>query len=411
MIQSLLELGRNQRTCILTEPLWSIPYNLYLPFISVFLLALGASDRQVGMVASITLFVRTCTALLAGSITDKLGRRITTVIFDTLSWSIPAILWMTSQNVYWFMAGAAINGFFQIPDISWSCTLVEDAENEQMVTIYSWIHLIAQVSIFFAPLSALLVVKLGIVMAMRIMYGFTFISMTCKFIIMFLFTEETTVGQKRMNDTKGMSILKIMSGYKEIIPRFFTSRETVFAAVVATLFTITTTVMDNFFGIYSTQRLGLPQHYLAFLPIIRSLTMLLFIFFFQPRIARFGYKGPMLIGIIFYIVGHLALIFLNAGTIPVIVTYYICVAIAHGLVIPRRDSLAAVFMEPQERARMSSIRNMVVLGISIPFGYIAGVLSDHGRHLPFLLNITIFVIAFVLIACSRSLSKLSLESK
>ena len=64
----------NARGVVFTEPIWGIPYNLYAPYISVYMLALGLNDRQIGTVISIGLAFQVFTALLSGMITDRLGR-------------------------------------------------------------------------------------------------------------------------------------------------------------------------------------------------------------------------------------------------------------------------------------------------------------------------------------------------
>jgi hypothetical protein len=45
----------NPKACLITEPFWGIPFNLY--------------------------------------VTDRLGRRRTSLIFDLLSWSLPTLIW------------------------------------------------------------------------------------------------------------------------------------------------------------------------------------------------------------------------------------------------------------------------------------------------------------------------------
>ena len=40
-------------------------------------------------------------AAFAGVITDKLGRRLATAIFDVLAWVIPCIIWASAQS-YWY---------------------------------------------------------------------------------------------------------------------------------------------------------------------------------------------------------------------------------------------------------------------------------------------------------------------
>ena len=48
-------------------------------------------------------------ALLSGVITDKLGRRLTTLIFDILSWSVPALISAIAQNFWYFLIAGVIN--------------------------------------------------------------------------------------------------------------------------------------------------------------------------------------------------------------------------------------------------------------------------------------------------------------
>ncbi|MDL2319247.1 MFS transporter, partial [Eubacteriales bacterium OttesenSCG-928-A19] len=160
MIQDLQNLRGNPKACVLTEPLWGIPHSLYVPFVSVYMLALGLTDVQIGLIASLTLLIRACTAVISGTVTDKLGRKRTTIIFDILSWSVPCLMWAVAQNVWWFYIAALFNGLWQMTENSWTCLLVEDAEKSKMVNIYSWIYVAGQLSVFFAPLSGLLVGKL-----------------------------------------------------------------------------------------------------------------------------------------------------------------------------------------------------------------------------------------------------------
>lgn len=405
MIASLKGLQGNSKICVLTEPLWGIPYNLYAPFASVYMLALGATDVQVGVIASLSLLVRAIVAMLSGAITDKLGRRRATVIFDTLSWSMPCLVWACAQNVWWFYVAAALNGLWQITENSWTCLLVEDAEKSKMVNIYNWIYLAGQLAVFFAPLAGILVGELTIVPAMRILYGFSFVSMTAKFALLYIYGDETKVGRVRLEETRGMSLFSVLKEYKELIPRFFRSGSMVTATGISILFSVISMVMSNFFGIYTTKTLGVPDQFLAYFPIIRSVILLIFIFFIQSRLTRFGFKIPMLIGVVIYALSHLSLIFLSGSGLIAPVLYTFLEACAHALVMPRKDSFVALSLDPQERARMSSIMTVMMLGITIPFGAIAGVLSDANRIFPFVLNLVLLGVSFLVIASSSRLSK------
>ena len=401
LIQTLVELKGNPKLCIYTEPLWVIPFNLYIPFVSVYMAALLLSDRQIGLVASVNMLFRALAALFSGAVTDKLGRKLTTLIFDVASWSIPCLLWALSQNFWWFIAAAAFNGMMQITDNSWTCLLVEDAKKEAMVKIFSLLHMVAQMAVIFAPLAAILVNQLTIVPAMRILYFFSFLSMTTKFIILYRYCDETEVGKTRKRETADMSIWQIMSGYGLIFKRIFASRDMVLALAITTIFSITWMVSGNFFGLYVTGTLLIPEHLLAYFPILRSLVIAGFLFFILPRLEKFGFRYPMLIGLIIFVISNIILVFTPAESLYILLITVVLDAIAYGFVIPRSDSLTALLIEPSERARIRGLMMVMVLGMSIPFGYLAGWLSDMDRRLPFVLCAAFLVLIFTIIAASK----------
>ncbi len=53
MFHTLMHLKGNPRVCIYTEPLWSIPYNLFIPYAAIFMRALGVTQIQIGYIITI----------------------------------------------------------------------------------------------------------------------------------------------------------------------------------------------------------------------------------------------------------------------------------------------------------------------------------------------------------------------
>jgi len=403
LINTLLTLRGNPRACVYTEPLWCIPHYLYIPFVSVYMSALFLTDSQIGLVASATMFFMAIFALLSGAITDKLGRKKTTLIFDILSWSIPCLLWAFSQNFWWFMVAAAFNGMMQITTNSWMCLLVEDAEKSAMVKIFSIIHIIGQMAVIFAPISAVLVNRFSVVPVMRGLYLFSFLSMTTKFIILFKFCGETEVGKVRKKETANMTIFKILSGYGQIFKRILESPGMMLALGISVIFNITSMILVNFFGLYTTGFLLIPEHFLAYYPIVRSVIIISFLYFVQPKLSRFGFKRPMLTGVLLYIASHAVLLTAPIENLIIPFVYIIVEACAYSLVMPNRDSIVVLLIDPDERARISSIMIVLTLCCSIPFGYLAGWLSDMDRRLPFMLGAALFMIVFVVICIGGKL--------
>ena len=210
MFSTLKNLRGNVRGCVYTEPIWGIPYNLYAPYVSVYMLALGLTDGQIGLVTSIGLAFQIVWALLSGAITDKLGRKRTTLITDLVAWSVPCIIWAISRDFNYFLVAAIFNSFWRISMNSWNCLMVEDADPALLVPVYSWIYISGLVAAFIAPFGGLLIARFTLVPTVRALFVLAFFLMTAKFLIMNLLVTETKQGQVRMQETRGKSVLAVL---------------------------------------------------------------------------------------------------------------------------------------------------------------------------------------------------------
>ena len=216
MLRTLFTLKGNARACLWTEPLWGIPYNLCLPYASLYMAALGLSPADIGMVASIGIVSQVIFSTLSGVITDKLGRRWTTVIFDTLAWSVPEFIWMASQNVNWFIAAALFNGAWRVTENSWDLLMMEDLDAKDVLPAVSLTQILGLIAAFIAPLSKLAIDTFGLVPTMRVLYGITGTSMTIKFLLVHVFSTETKMGVRRRAETKNQSILSMLLECRDV---------------------------------------------------------------------------------------------------------------------------------------------------------------------------------------------------
>ena len=405
LFRSLLSLKGNPRVCVLTEPLWGIPYNLYSPYATLFMVALGVTDQQIGFLLSIGAIFQVISALLGGILCDKLGRRKTTAIFDILSWSVPCLIWMFSQNFWWFFAAAVVNGMWKITDNAWNCLLVEDAREEDLVDIYTWINVSGLLAVFFAPISGILISKLTLVPTMRILYFVTFVMMTSKFLILYFASTETKQGKIRMEETKNVSIGKMLWEYKDVFLQVIRTPATMFVIIIYALINVSTMVTGSLFSLYITENLGVSQELIAIFPMVRAALMLAFIFTLQNYFNQMRYR-PVIIGsMILYGVSHILLLAAPTGNLLLILGYTICEAFACALFMPRRDALMVIFVDAKERSRIQGLLYVVTMAITTPFGMLIGQLSSMDRRLPFILNIIIFAVMVVLVMSSKELRK------
>lgn len=396
LVKTLFNLRGNPRACVYTEPLWGIPYNLFSPYASLYMYALGVTDRQIGLIASIGMAFQILFSLLGGIITDKLGRRYTTFIFDFLCWSLPCMIWALSQNFIYFVIAAVFNSIFRVTSNSWNCLLVEDSDKNQIVSIYTWIYIFAQCTAFIAPIAGLFVGAYGLIPTVRVFYFISFIMMSIKFICTFAFSTETSHGIVRMKETKHLSLLKMFSGYGDVVRQILKTRETMTTLGLMLIVSVTSMVNSTFWPIMVTENLNISNKAIGIFPFVRSSVMLLFFFTIVPRINVSTYKKPMLFGFCIFVVSQLLLILTPSKGYLMLIVSILLEASSLSLINPLVDSLQVIMVDPQERPRIIAILYVIVISITSPFGWISGTLSSLDRRLPFIMNLLLLSFGFLL---------------
>ena len=132
-----------------------------------------------------------------------------------------------------------------------------------------------------------------------------------------------------------------------------------------------------------------------------SFTMAVTIAASPSSLVRFRTKAPMSFGLCLYIAGQLMLILSPRNTVVPLIVYTLLDAVAFALVYPRKELMASVFVDRQERARIVALLTTLMIAISMPFGGIAGALSKLDGRLPFALSITLYLTALVVIVTMR----------
>ena len=393
-------LGRNKgnpRTLVLIEPLWGIPYNLIAPFATLYMYTQGVTDVQIGLILSITMVVQVCFSFFAGILADKLGRKTTTMMGDFFGWGLACLVWAASQNFWLFLLAALLNCFEQINQTAWYCLLIEDADQRDLVGLYTWINIGGLVAIFFAPISGMLVSANSVVPVVRVLYLLFALTMMTKCFITYKFCHETRQGQVRKAETKGVSPFRMLGEYRQLIPMLLKNRAVVKAVAVSVLLYIANVVNTNFFSLYVTQRLGLSDNYLALFPILNAGVMLVFMVGIQHKLSALKFRAPLWVGLALYAVGALVLLLSPVGGLGFVLLNVFLTAVAASLVNPRKDALLQLNLDPQERARLNALIMASTVALSSPFGYLAGWLSSIDRRLPFGFMILLFLLAMAVV--------------
>ena len=388
----------NARAVLFTEPFWGVPWSLVSTYASVYMLALGCSTTQIGLISSVGLIFATVLSLAGGSITDRLGRRRTTIIFDLISWSGATLLWAFSRSFLWFLAAAVVNSFVRIVQTSWTCLMIEDTPVPQRVHIYSWVYLVGIVAGMVAPVAGLFVQSFGLVPAMRGMYLFACAMMTGMFIVRNAMVTETQAGLVKMRESRHAPLSDTFADYARVGGRLLRSPLTLVAFLVSTLVTIQGVLRNTFFAILLTRGLSFPDASIAVFPAIGAVVTLAVYLLALPSLARRGTAPPLILGLGLSTAGGLLLVLCPPGSMLLVTASTVLSAAGGAIVVPYSDTLVANTVAEADRAKSLSIFYVLLFALSSPFGYVGGALFEISDRLPFALATVVLVAAAALAA-------------
>lgn len=397
MISTLIHLKGNPRACMWTEPLWGIPYNLYYPYISLYMVGLGLTSAEIGYVTSISLAMQIFAAVLSGPLADKMGRRRCTLVIDLLAWTVPTLLWTFSQNYLWFVAGALFNGLWRATANTWGLLLIEGSDDELVMRCFSLAQLMGLLAAFFAPLSKLAVDAYGLVPTMRVLYGFACVMMTLKFYILYKIGTETEMGERRMRETKDQSVLELVWGYKDVFLRMIREKRMILTIGILAGYLVINTLNSAYLSVYITTLLGITDGDVALYITFKSLIIMACIFLIVPRLRFSRFKNPMLIGWGMF-AGSQGLLLLapQGASIPLLIASVALEAIAISMLSPLTDSLLFINADPEERARILGLIYGLMALVATVFPALAGKLSTLSLAAPFWINLIMLLVGAIL---------------
>ncbi len=396
-ITTLRNLRGNARGCVYTEALWAIPFNLYAPYVSIYMLAFGIKDAEIGLITSIGMIFQTFWMLISGAITDKLGRKRTTLIFDIISWSVPCLIWAVAQDINYFFLAAVVNAVWRVTANSWTCLLVEDTDHNLLVDVWSWIYIAGLITAFVSPVTGLLIDKFSLVPTMRGLYVLSFVMMTAKFVVMNFLVKETQQGVVRMHETRNQPLFSVLGESFSVLKKLVRTPATMVTAGLMVLLNICWMIKGTFWSILVTEKLGIPAEHLVIFTFARSVVMLIFYFVLMPRLRYMDTRKPMLWGLIGLIISQVLLIIVSSGDYLLLIVSTVIEAFSTPAATTLLDKLTVVTVDAKERARIMAMMYVAVIVITSPFGWIAGLLSQANRSLPFILNIILFTVSAILV--------------
>ncbi|MFH1512056.1 MAG: MFS transporter [Bacillota bacterium] len=396
ILHTIRTLKGNERACLYTEPMWGIPFGLFIPFVSVYMAGIGLSPVMIGVISTIAMVSQVFWALLSGVLTDKFGRRLTTLIFDFIAWVIPSFLWMIAQDYRYFIIAALFNGACRVTESAWTLLLIEDSSESKLIRIFSIIQISAHISGFFAPIAYFFVRRYDMVPTVRWLYGFFFTSMMVKIILVYILSRETSVGLRRMQESRGKSILHRLWDSRRVLYTMLKSRRIMLTIAFIACFTGLRGISDTFWPLLVTSKLQIAAENLSIFSTLKTLLMLCSYVFLVPRLNLKRFKNPVGLGLTLFMAQAVSMLLMPKGVFGLVLATVLMEGAALSLLIPFSSGLQMVNIDREERARMLGFFYAISMLFTSPLSTVAGVLAEIDPSLPFAMILCLAGIAFLL---------------
>lgn len=365
-------------------------------YASVYMLGLGVNEKQIGMITTIGLALQIATSFISGYLTDRMGRRRALLYYDLLSWSLAALIWAVSQNFWYLLIAAVLNSFLRVPNTAWYCLLVEDTAPKDRSIVFRVLQLIGVIGGLFAPLGGLLVHHFTLVPAMRIMYILFAISVTVMFIGRNFSTHETEIGIRKRKESKTLKLKNNVQEYMLAIKSILKSPMLLMIFIVYAFFNFQSTLQTTYLSIYLVKALNINDALIAVFPAVSSIAMLVLMFFVIPRFHENKANHYIIGGFALGILSNVILITSAPGSILLVILSTLVAAAGTTTASPYLEALVANTLDDEQRAKMFSILQVLVLLFVSPSGLIGGWTYSLDPRLPFILVIAAFTASIAL---------------
>lgn len=402
IIKSLGILKGNTRISVLCEPLWGLPFVLFNFYLSLYMKELGVTDKQIGYIISIGYIAGTVFSLVSGIITDRLGRKRTTLIFDFISWPLTVFIYLISGSFIMFAVATVLNSMGKIVGVSWNLMVVEDADNEQRIAAFNLLNIINVATGIIIPVAGILVGAYGVVTAERIFLLYGLISMSTMIILRNHLYRETRIGQQILDERKKNPV---PFNLKSLIPIkaatvFKGNPRAVIAAMVYILFFVyfpLGTFNSLYFAPYMTEVLKLGKSSISVLGGVYSGVMFFVFVFIVPVISKRNNTRNMQFGLLIQAASLFWLIMLPAGSLVKVMLCIGVYAAGFGIFRPFLDSMLAEVTEGNERAGIYSLINTVTCVITALLGFVSGSIYIINPRILYILSIAILLASVALL--------------
>ncbi len=392
-MKMLGDLNKNARVSLSLLPIWSVFWGLVYFYSPLYMKTLGLDEIGIGMVNTVGLLFAFLCFLVASAITNRLGRRWTTLIFDLLSWSVPMLIWAVAGNYWFFLIAGIVNALSKVASISWNCIITEEEKPEKVPKIYTVITLINSIIGIFAPVTGFFIGRFGLVVSMRTLYAVGALSMTAMFIVRHFLLAETRAGLRLMADHGGSPFIDNLKNHLKLLSGLSGNADFLLLSAIF-ISTNFITTLNVFQVIFLTERLHFSREAISLVPFIVAVANLGAFLAVSPRLAKKSGESVLSAFLACNLAASVLFLAIPEKNLQAMLVVMSLNGVSNFLMCAYRES---VFMNSQgehEKADMYAAVQTVTMLFCVPAGFLGGALYRIDARLPFILVAALYLAAF-----------------
>ena len=382
-------ISRNSRICLAVEPLWALFGPATFFFGPLYMKDIGLSELEMGLINSLATAASFVFFTLSGPITNKLGRKKTTLYFDFLAWPVAMVLWGMASGFWWFLVAAILNSLVRIVQVSWNLLLVEDSAPEHRVTIFGICGILGGIGGFVTMGTGFLRDSLGLIPVMRTLYLVGAVSMSAMIIIRHALCRETANGVAMMERFRHHSLLR--AARVQLAHFFEASRDRQFINIAALYTLMNASQAFSFFQIlYLKNHLHYGERDIALIPGINALLIILLLVLVLPRLPQRGERRGLVLSFLGSALASLLFVALPSGNLILALFINALAAAAFQILAAFREAVFMNHSSEEQRAGLYGLVQTLAMLFTIPAGWLAGWFYTLNPVAPFVANACIF---------------------
>ncbi|MFH1074349.1 MAG: MFS transporter [Candidatus Firestonebacteria bacterium] len=398
MRELFYSLKGNARIFIVTEANWTVPiacFGLYSP---IYMVALGLSKVEVGLVTSLGIAVAAIGTILGATIADRLGYKRTIMIFDSLSWPVSMLIFAFAQNIWWFIVGTIINNLCMIVLGAWQCLFVEGIPKDKRANIYAFLQIMLNGASLLVPLAGMVVDGFGLVTGCRIMYFISSISMGLGLYYRGKYLKEAEVAKQIVKEKKKYDFGEEVRKFKEAFLNIKERKQLFWYCIVQILVGFALVMWNTYYPIFLTDAkgLGLAASEISIYPFIFAVVMISIILVFIPHVKENKFKKYLVFATMFSVISALLYVFAPSHKGFFIAAAFILNGISMAFFRPLSDAYSMNLLTDAERSRIVSVFNTIIILSMVPAAPIGGYLYLINPRLTFLVVAIIFTVSILI---------------